>query len=86
MENAKYPYLGPHQKVHGLFIKKVSSFIERFKIGEDITNELLAMLQKWLINHIKHADGDSSKPVAKCLNKLAKKKGWLARTVTRFFG
>lgn len=86
MENAEYPFLAPHQKVHELFIKKVSSFVERFKEGEDVTNELLTMLQKWLINHIKNEDGDYKEIVLNSMNKMKRKKGWLSRTLENFFG
>jgi len=86
MENAGYPFLAPHQKVHGLFIKKVSSFVDRFKAGEDVTGELLTMLQKWLVNHIKNEDGDYKEIVLSSVKNMKKKKGWLSRTLKNFFG
>jgi len=86
MENADYPFLVPHQKVHGLFIKKVSSFVERFTAGEDVTDELLTMLQKWLVNHIKTEDGDYKDAVLTSMKKMKKKSGWLSRTLEKFFG
>ncbi|MES9887358.1 MAG: bacteriohemerythrin, partial [Candidatus Sedimenticola sp. 6PFRAG1] len=58
MEQAGYPFLEPHKKVHALFIKKVTVFVERFKAGEDVAGELLSMLQRWLVNHIRNEDGD----------------------------
>ncbi len=86
MENAEYPFVGPHQRVHGLFVKKVSTFVDRFKAGEDVTDELLTMLQKWLINHIKNEDGDYKEVVLESMSKMKKKKGWLARKLESFFG
>ena len=85
MEKAEYPYLDPHKRVHGLFIKKVGSFVERFKAGEDVTEELLTMLQRWLVNHIKNEDGDYADIVRNSMRKLKKEKGWLARSLGRFF-
>ncbi len=86
MENAGYPFLGPHQKVHALFIKKVSAFVERFDAGEEITDELLTMLQKWLVNHIRNEDGDYKEVVLASMRQMKRKPGWLSRTLGRFFG
>ena len=85
MEQAGYPFLAPHQKIHGLFIKKVSAFVERFKEGEDVTDELLIMLRKWLINHIQNEDGDYKKAVQAHMAK-SESGGWLSRSMKRFFG
>ncbi len=52
MEQAGYPFLKPHQKVHELFIRRVSDFTMRAAKGEDVVDELHLMLAKWLINHI----------------------------------
>ena len=86
MEKAEYPFLDPHKRVHALFIKKVSGFVERFQAGEDVTNELLTMLQRWLVNHIRNEDGDYSEIVRASMKKLKKEKGWLSRSLGRFFG
>lgn len=58
LEEAKYPFLEPHKKVHQLFIKKVNQFVERSQAGEDVTDELLIVLKRWLVNHIKTEDQD----------------------------
>ncbi|MCB1614700.1 MAG: bacteriohemerythrin [Pseudomonadales bacterium] len=63
MEEAGYPYLNAHKKVHQLFTRRVSGFMQRAKAGEDVTNELLHVLKAWLINHIKHDDRDYSEAV-----------------------
>ena len=84
MENAGYPYLAPHQKVHALFVRKVEKFVERFGAGEEVTEELLGMLQKWLINHIKNEDGDYVESVQRNNHKI--QRGWLGRTLQRVFG
>jgi hemerythrin len=58
MEEAGYRFLKPHQKVHELFIKRVAGFTVRAAKGEDIAEELHAMLSTWLLNHIAHEDRD----------------------------
>ncbi|MCP3667982.1 MAG: bacteriohemerythrin [Gammaproteobacteria bacterium] len=80
MEGAGYPFLSPHKKIHVLFVKKVSMIIERFKNGEDVVDDLLHLLQKWLINHIKNEDGDYIDTVQHHMAKSKKKMGgWLSR-------
>ena len=60
MEDSGYGYINGHKRVHQLFVKRVSDFMQRFKLGEDITEELLMVLKAWLINHIKSDDNDLS--------------------------
>jgi len=57
-EEAGYPYCKPHKKVHELFVRKVVEYQERMAMGDDISEELHAMLARWLINHIKRDDAD----------------------------
>jgi len=87
MEQAGYPFLAPHKKVHQLFIDKVNTYVSRFKAGEDITEELLVMLESWLISHIKNEDGDYADLVFAKQDKLhqAAKGGLLTRVVRKLF-
>jgi hemerythrin len=57
-EEAGYKFCKPHKKVHELFIRRVSEYQERFKLGNDVAEELYALLARWLINHIKRDDAD----------------------------
>ena len=84
MEEAGYPFLSAHKKVHQLFVKRVADYQQRFNMGEDVADELLTTLRAWLINHIKNDDRDYSEDVRDNMNKVSssKKKGWLKR----FFG
>jgi hemerythrin len=77
MEQAGYPFLAPHKKVHELFIKKVNGFIERYQSGEDVSGDLLNMLQRWLVNHIKSEDGDYVDVVQKNIKSIRKGKSGL---------
>ncbi len=65
MEEAKYKFLKPHQKVHELFIRRVNGFTVRAAKGEDITDELHKMLCTWLLNHIANEDNDYAPAVKK---------------------
>lgn len=58
IEEAGYPYCKPHKKVHDLFARKVAEFQERLALGDDVAEELHAMLARWLVNHIKRDDAD----------------------------
>ena len=57
-EEAGYPYCKPHKKVHGLFIRRVGEYIERFRQGEEVAPDIHKLLCSWLINHIKREDLD----------------------------
>lgn len=57
-EEADYKYCKPHKKVHDLFVRRVNEYVERFKLGDDVTTEIHSMLSNWLINHIKRDDAD----------------------------
>lgn len=57
-EEAEYKYCKPHKKVHELFVRRVNEYMERFKLGDDVTAEIHKMLSNWLINHIKRDDAD----------------------------
>ncbi len=85
MEQAGYPFLIPHQKIHALFTERVSTYVERFKAGEDVAEDLVTMLQKWLVNHIKLEDGDYVKSVKKNMQDLEKDQSWLSKTLSKFF-
>ncbi len=84
MEEAGYPFLHAHKKVHQLFAKRVGGFVQRAKAGEDVTSELLHVLKAWLINHIKHDDRDYSEAVRLNMematrNAKAKRGSWFSR-------
>jgi hemerythrin len=87
LEDAGYPLLNAHKKMHELFIMRLNSYIRRFKAGEDITVELRDTLARWLINHIKTTDGSYVEYV-KHLNKPLPKPrdAKTASLWTRLFG
>jgi hemerythrin len=58
LEEANYPFLKAHKNVHTIFIKRLNDYQERFKLGEDIAEELHMMMFSWLFGHIKHDDMD----------------------------
>lgn len=90
-EEAGYPYCKPHKKVHELFTRKVAEYQQRMELGDDVAEELHAMLARWLVNHIKRDDADyvasvraSMTPVAAAAPVEAKKTGgWLSRLFGR---
>jgi hemerythrin len=86
MEESGYMFVNAHKRVHKLFVRKVGSFVDRFKLGEDITNELLRTLRTWLINHIKNDDNDYSSAVKSKMHLVTKRKGWLSSVMDKIFG
>ena len=86
MEESDYVFVKAHKRVHQLFVRKIASYVERFKTGENITNELLRTLRTWLVNHIKTDDNDYSLVVRRKMNIVTQKKGWLNNVINKIFG
>lgn len=83
-EEAGYPFVRAHKKVHDLFAKKMNEFHQRFELGEDISRQLMTTLRTWLVNHIKRDDADYASSVRVLLEvtgKQPKKKGFFARLI-----
>ncbi len=82
-EEAKYPYLKAHKRVHDIFVRRVGEYQERFKLGEDISGELHRLMFNWLFSHIQGDDADYVASVQSNLGKqdefVAAKKGLFAR-------
>jgi hemerythrin len=87
MEEAGYAFVNAHKKVHQLFVKRVADYQQRFKMGEQIEEELINTLRAWLINHIRNDDQDYSGDVRRNMQNVSTRKdGWLKRSLGRFFG
>lgn len=89
MEEAGYPFVRPHKRVHELFVKRVSEFHLRFDAGEDVSAELHDLLSRWLFSHIRNDDMAYVEAVKQNLlagtQEPRKAQGWLARSLGRFF-
>ena len=84
MEEAGYPFIKAHQKVHALFTRRVDSYYQQAKAGADVTDELMHTLKAWLVNHIKHDDRDYGDMVKANMEEAtkrvkARKAGWMSR-------
>ncbi len=82
-EEANYPFLKSHKKVHELFTKRVSEYQTKFTQGEDVSKALNSLLVTWLFNHIKRDDVDYVESVKVYLRRqtdaVDRKKGLFAR-------
>lgn len=88
MEESHYAYINAHKKVHQLFVKRIADYQQRFKMNEDIAEELINTLRAWLINHIKKDDKDYCVDVLKHVQRSSaegQRKGWFKRSLSRFF-
>lgn len=72
MVDAGYMFSGPHKKVHELFTRKVADYHMRFEAGEDVADELHAMLSRWLFNHIRSDDKSYAESVKVYLKNISK--------------
>jgi len=88
LEEAGYEFTRPHKRVHEIFTARVSDYNLRFTAGEDITEELIGMLSRWLFNHIRSDDAGYVQAVKDNMNALVSDKqasGWFSRSIRRFF-
>lgn len=69
MEQAGFDFIGPHKKVHALFIRRMASIQTRFIGGEDVTEELHQLLSRWLFSHIRSEDQAYASIVKKYLRR-----------------
>lgn len=63
------------------FVRRINIYLQRFKMGEDITEELLHTLKAWLVNHIRNDDNDYADIVRSNIGLVDshKKSGWFNR-------
>lgn len=80
MEESGYSFINAHKKVHQLFVRRVGDYQQRFKMGEEIAEELINTLKAWLINHIRNDDQDYSEVVLANMDQGGRKGGgWLKK-------
>ncbi len=70
LEDAGYEFVRPHKKVHELFVRRVSEFQTRSKMGEDISEDLHNLLARWLFNHINNDDAAYVQSVKKYMQSV----------------
>ena len=88
-EKAGYPFLKAHRRVHEIFMKKVAEIRSRSAQGENVAQELLNLLNGWLISHIKGEDRDyieSVKTITSDSNNDQEVGGWMNTTLKKLFG
>lgn len=85
-EKAGYPFLKAHRRIHEIFMKKVAEIRSRATQGENVALELLALLNGWLVSHIKGEDRDYIESV-KIITESddAEVSGWMNSALKKFF-
>ena len=65
----------------------IDAYSERFRHGEDVTEELSSLLNVWLIEHIANDDSSYTPCVLKNIPGInsKEKSGWLASKLHTFF-
>ena len=56
MKQAGYTDLASHQRIHAELVAKVRQQRQEFQGGSLLTIDVMAFLQKWLVDHIQHVD------------------------------
>lgn len=91
MEEAGYPVLEPHKKLHESFVNRIIFFQERYENGENISKQLQEELQLWLINHIKNDDKNYKDIVKQMLREKSQhenedtKHNWISSLINKYF-
>ncbi len=86
---AGYEFAVPHRATHAAFIKRLNTYQEDHRRGEEVAAKLYAMLATWLIHHIKRDDMAYVTAVQENLQRIVANKnegGWLKRSLNLFFG
>lgn len=89
MEDAGYAFADAHKRVHEVYAGRIEDYRRRFRAGEDVAEELRAMLLGWLFQHIRHDDWAYVDAVKRTILRLTgdtSESGWLAKALRRFFG
>jgi hemerythrin len=95
MEQAGYQYLKAHKRVHLIFTRKISEYQSRMASGENVIDQVLATLKRWLVNHIKNDDADYVFAVRGMTpgnrddaqdNRDDKRRNWFSKRLRRLFG
>ncbi len=77
---ARYEFCSAHKRVHRVFIKKIAEYRAQFDQGDaEISERVLQVLRKWLVNHIQQDDADYLPAVMRMMNIKPKKKSWVSR-------
>lgn len=57
-EEAGYPYIKAHRRLHAQFARRLADFQTRYARGEDISGELGSFLTSWFPDHLRYDDFD----------------------------
>lgn len=87
-EQAGYTFSKPHKAMHDIFAKRVATFQDRHRAGEDIAEQLHCMLGTWLVHHIKRDDMAYVSDVNTKITHIVadnRAEGWLSNALGKFF-
>ena len=56
LKMAEYPLTDAHHRVHENFVNKLKIYKGRYDNGDDVSAEMLDLLETWLFMHIRRND------------------------------
>lgn len=85
MEQANYQFRASHEAFHEMFAKNLAKFRGRYHDGEDVSDELIAMLSNWVNVHIRQEDQAYADEVRQTIEKEGGE-SWVSGVMKKLFG
>lgn len=87
MEEAGYHGAGIHSRTHDSFRGKINDYHSRYRAGEDVAEDLMNLLNIWLIEHIASDDSSYAPCVLKNMSGIntGENDGWISGKIKAFF-
>lgn len=85
MEQAGYPLLQAHRRIHNTFKERAQKYVDKLETGEDpfkVAEQVKIYIGLWLMSHVKNDDRDYAPYVRKITSKGSSGLGSL---IKRFF-
>lgn len=87
MADAGFPERDQHHLGHRRFTRQIEALQRRHEEGEDVAELLLALLERWLVQHILVEDARYAEKVQDWINCIGRESlgGWVHHNVRRHF-
>lgn len=87
LAEAGFAELESHRHTHERFTRRIEALLQRHEAGEDVAEELLTLLEKWLIHHILEEDARYTEQVRGLIDRIGREGlgAWSNEQLRRYF-